>query len=88
MNIDIRQLLRNCPDALKEFEVLPNKTDAWFDLAFGATPSLFVEYDRNDPKVERIRLFDEQKTREWLQIDERRSEEAGFRYGALAGGEK
>ncbi len=68
MNIDIRQLLRNCPDALKEFEALPYPTDAWFDLAFGVTPSLFVAY--GDSQTERIRLFDEKKTREWLKIGE------------------
>lgn len=64
----IRDTLRNCPDALKEFDALPDKRDAWFCLAFGVTPSLFVDYDSSDPKTERIRLFDDAKVKKWLGV--------------------
>lgn len=52
----IRRLLINRPQALEEFENLPDVQDVHYDLAYGVTPALFVRYDRSDLKTERVRL--------------------------------
>lgn len=65
---DIEQLLRNCPEALKEFRELEGVSDYYFDLAFGVTPSLFVTHknDIGESVTTRIRLFDNEQVNKWL----------------------